>query len=91
VSSRVFTSSSGAQAATTSSGTALEPVGISRPSKLELSGSDEGLLLNLILEQVCVFCGGGGFLAGHRERDLFKLQRQRLRARRQREATLCGL
>ncbi len=90
MSSRVFTSSSGAQAATTSSGTALEPVDISWPSKLELSGSDEGLLLTLILEQVCVFCGGG-FLAGHRERDLFKLQRERLRARRQREATLRGL
>jgi DnaJ-class molecular chaperone len=49
------------QPATTSSGTDLEPVGISRPSRLELSGSDEGVLINLILEQVCVFCGGGGF------------------------------
>jgi hypothetical protein len=55
-------SSSGTQAGTTSSGTALEPVGISRPSKLELTGPDEDLLINLILEQVCLFCSGGGFM-----------------------------
>jgi hypothetical protein len=64
VSFHAFTppSSTGTRLATTSSGTALEPVGISRPSKLELSGSDDDLFINLILEQVCFICTGGGFM-----------------------------
>ncbi|MDQ6791218.1 MAG: hypothetical protein M3075_11300 [Candidatus Dormibacteraeota bacterium] len=41
----------------------LQPVGvIAPPSKLELSGGDGGVLIELILEEVCVCCRGDGFV-----------------------------
>ncbi len=54
--------SSGPQPATIASRPAPKPTAIRSPSKLELSGSDGGLLISLILEQVCMFCGGCGFM-----------------------------
>jgi DnaJ-class molecular chaperone len=35
---------------------------VARPSKLQLSDSDEGVVIDLVLEQVCVCCGGAGFM-----------------------------
>ncbi|MDQ6899551.1 MAG: hypothetical protein M3072_08595 [Candidatus Dormibacteraeota bacterium] len=51
---------SGTQAPT---GIPLAPAGIvSPPSRLELSGSDEGVLIDLILEELCLCCAGAGFV-----------------------------
>ncbi len=41
----------------------LQPVEvIGAPSKLDLSGSSEGVLIELVLEEVCLCCGGAGFV-----------------------------
>jgi DnaJ-class molecular chaperone len=41
----------------------LEPAElIAQASKLQLSDSDEGVVIDLILEQVCLCCGGAGFM-----------------------------
>lgn len=41
----------------------LEPVSsISTPTRLKLPGSEEGLFIDLVLEQVCLCCGGSAFV-----------------------------
>ena len=41
----------------------LEPdLVVAPPSKLQLSGSSEGVLIELVLEEVCLCCGGAGFV-----------------------------
>ena len=41
----------------------LEPDAVvAPPSKLQLSGSSEGVLIELVLEEVCLCCGGAGFV-----------------------------
>jgi hypothetical protein len=65
VSLLVFSASSisATQALTASPLATLQPVEvIGAPSKLDLSGLDEGVLIHLILEEVCLCCRGAGFV-----------------------------
>jgi hypothetical protein len=65
VSLHVFSAPSftGKRAPTSLAPSTLQPISIvGLPSRLDLSAPDEGVLIDLILEEVCLCCGGAGFV-----------------------------